>query len=255
MSHSLPACICIFNRVGRVWTVWMLMCSCGDQVLAVDYRWLAGFWISFLWYPLNAFTPFEVMSVLKYLSPFMFNHGCLRSRILSFFFTPPFIFYFFIFFSEGGDESITNSQHPSKSGKKSGKKSRIITEHDLLKHGAGLLLCRRRVIRARRRRRRGLKSWMTGRILTELARPPCHWIWSTDCVCFAAVMSFTVCAVMCQELIRMLDELANCSQCIFPQSHGSSDLDSFSLYFTSLCGPVLLPGCMWGISHCWNWLW
>lgn len=30
------------------------LCSGGDQVLAVDYRWLAGFWISFLRSPLNA---------------------------------------------------------------------------------------------------------------------------------------------------------------------------------------------------------
>lgn len=53
--------------------------------------------------------------------------------------------------------------------------------------------------------------------------------------------------VMCQEQVRMLDELDNCSQRTFPQSHGSSDLDSFSLYFTSLYSPVLLPFCMRGI--------
>lgn len=35
----------------------------------------------------------------------------------------------------------------------------------------------------------------------------------------------------------MLDELANCSRCRLTRSHGSSDLDSFSLYFTSLYGP------------------
>lgn len=44
--------------------------------------------------------------------------------------------------------------------------------------------------------------------------------------------------VMRRELIRMPDEVLNCSQCIFPQSHGSSGWDSFSLYFTSLYTPV-----------------
>lgn len=181
----------------------MLICSCGDQVLAVDYRWLAGFWISFLWYPLNAFTPFEVMSVLKYLSPFMFNHGCLRSRIL--------FFFFFFRVGEGGDESITTVRIHQRA-KKVWEKSSDITKHDFAKTPtqgcccvcAGWLGCSS-----------GLKSWMTGgswqgsltRSVTEFDRP---------IVCFAAVMSFYSMCVMCQELIHMLDELANCSQCIFP---------------------------------------
>lgn len=48
----------------------------------------------------------------------------------------------------------------------------------------------------------------------------------------------------------MLDELANCSQRTFHGSHGSSDLDSFSLYFTSLYSSLLSPGCMRGILYC-----
>lgn len=84
----------------------------GTEVLAMDYRWLAGFWISFLWYPLNVFIPFEVMSVLKYLSPFMYNHRCLRSRILL---SPPTLFFRW---------KHQNSQHPSKCTKVWGKSRR-----------------------------------------------------------------------------------------------------------------------------------
>lgn len=79
INESLIAhhCMYLYIQPGLVRLMWMLICSCGDPVLVVDYRWLAGFWISFLWYPLNVFTAFEVMSVLKYLRPFMFNHGCV----------------------------------------------------------------------------------------------------------------------------------------------------------------------------------
>lgn len=231
INESVIACMYLYIQPGCVWMVWMLICSCGDQVLAVDYRWLAGFWISFLWYPLNVFTPFEVMSVLKYLSPFMFNHGCLRLRN---------------FFFRGRQWKQHNSIH--QIAKKSLGKVLHITKHDLLKHNMRLLLCLRWVIRVQRR----VKELNDRRILTELAHLLCHWIWSTDCVFCSSNELYSMC-VMCQELIRMLDELANCSQCTFPQSHGSSDLDSFSLYFTSLYRPVLLPGCMWGILHCWNW--
>lgn len=211
----------------------MLICRCGDRVLAVDYRWLAGFWISFLWFPLNVFTPFEVMSVLKYLSSFMFNHGCLRSRIL-------------LFFREG-DESITTvsiHQRAKKSGKSPAHNEAwlVKTRHECRL----MLLCLRRVIRAQQR----VKKLNDRQILTVL----CHWMWLTDGVFCSRNELYSMC-VMCQELIRMLDERANCSQCTFLQSHGSSDLASFSLYFTSLYKPVLLPGCICGIRHCWNWLW
>lgn len=157
--------LCVFS----VWLVCMLICSCGDQVLAVDYRWLAGFWISFLWYPLNAFTPFEVMSVLKYLSPFMFNHGCLRSRIL--------FFFFFFRVGEGGDESITTVRIHQRA-KKVWEKSSDITKHDFAKTPTRLLLCLRRVIRVQQR----VKELNDRRILTGLAHSLRHWIWSTDCV-------------------------------------------------------------------------
>lgn len=100
--HSLPVCICMSNNtVGRVWAVWMSISSCGDQVLAVDYRWLAGFWISSPWYPLNVFTPFEGMSVLKYLSPFMFNTTMFALKESFFFFLRM-------------RWELHNSQHPSK---------------------------------------------------------------------------------------------------------------------------------------------
>lgn len=66
----------------------------------------------------------------------------------------------------------------------------------------------------------------------------------TDMRAFWTLMSFTVCAEKGQELIRMLNEVVNCSLCIFLYSHGSSDLDSFSLYFTSLYRLSLFPHCM-----------
>lgn len=110
INESLTSCVYLYSQPGRVWLVWMLICSCGDQVLAVDYRWLAGFWISFLWYPLNVFTPFEVMSVLKYLNPFMFNHGCLRSRI-----------FFFFFFYRGEEMKASQQSASIKEREKSGK--------------------------------------------------------------------------------------------------------------------------------------
>ena len=64
-----------------------------------------------------------------------------------------------------------------------------ITKHDLLKHNMRLLLCLRRVIRVQQR----VKELNDRRILTELA--PCS-VTEFDrlIVCFAAVMSFTVCA-------------------------------------------------------------
>lgn len=166
----------LYIKALRVWAVRILICSCGDQVLAVDYRWLAGFWISFLWYPLNAFTPFEVMSVLKYLSPFMFSHECLRSRI-SFLFFP---FSFFLFLKRVEMKASATVSIHQKSGEKSGKSPA---------HNEAWLARTQReatVVSAS-----GLKSWLTGGSLTELHHCSVtgfdRLIW-----CFAAVMSFTV---------------------------------------------------------------
>lgn len=148
----------------------VLICSCGDQVLAVDYRWLAGFWISFLWYPLNVFTAFEVMSVLKYLSPFMFNHGCLHSRIL-------------LFFSRGGDESSTTvsiHQRVKKSGKSPTHNEAwlVKTQHE---HWLRLL-CLCWVIRVQQR----VKELNARQILTALAHcSVTEFDWLT--VCFASM--------------------------------------------------------------------
>lgn len=51
----------------------------------------------------------------------------------------------------------------------------------------------------------GLKSWMTGGSWPRsLAHR--HWVWSTDCVFCRSNELYSLC-VMCQELIRMLDEL------------------------------------------------
>lgn len=63
-----------------------------------------------------------------------------------------------------------------------------ITKHDLLKHNMRLLLCLRWVIRVQQR----VKELNDRRILTELAH--CS-VTEFDqlIVCFAAVMSFTVC--------------------------------------------------------------
>lgn len=142
-----------------------------------------------------------------------------------------------------------NSQHPSKRGEKSLGKVLHITKRDLLERNSRQLLCLRRAIMAQRR----VKELNDKRILMELAHRSVtgfdRLIWW-----FRRSNELYSMCVMCQELIRMPDELANCSQCTLPQSHGSSDLDSFSLYFTSLYRPVLLPGSMWGILHCWNWL-
>lgn len=70
--------------------------------------------------PFECVHAFEVMSVLKYLSSFMFNHGCLRSGIL-------------FFFLGKGDESITTVHIHQRSGKKNLGKVLHITKHDLLK--------------------------------------------------------------------------------------------------------------------------
>lgn len=156
--------------------------------------------------------------------------------------------FFFPFFWEAGDESITVSIHQREKKKSLGKVLHI-TKHDLLKHKerqSCLLL----LIRVQQ----WVKELNDRRILTGPHSRLCHWIWSTDCVFFSSNELYSMC-VMCQELICMLDEMVNCSQCIFPRSPGSSDLDSFTLYFTSLYRPLLLPGCMWGILHYCKWLW
>lgn len=111
INESLIDCEYLYIKPGHVWAQWIWLRTCGDPVLAADYRWLAGFWISFLRFPLNVFTPFEVMSTFKYLGPLMFNHGCLRSRNLFFL---PFLPW------EGGDKGIAASRRPSKSRGKSG---------------------------------------------------------------------------------------------------------------------------------------
>ena len=130
-------------------------------------------------------------------------------------FKDSFFFSFFFFFLGWGREEMKASQQSGsikERKKKVWEKSSDITKHDFAKTPtrgcccvcAGWLGCSS-----------GLKSWMTGgswrgsltRSVTEFDRP---------IVCFAAVMSFYSMCVMCQELIRMLDELANCSQCTFP---------------------------------------
>ena len=130
-------------------------------------------------------------------------------------FKDSFFFFFLFFFLGWGREEMKASQQSGsikERKKKVWEKSSDITKHDFAKTPtrgcccvcAGWLGCSS-----------GLKSWMTGgswrgsltRSVTEFDRP---------IVCFAAVMSFYSMCVMCQELIRMLDELANCSQCTFP---------------------------------------
>lgn len=154
----------------------------------------------------------------------------------------------FFFFFGGRRWKHHNSQHPSKS-KKLWEKVLHITKHDLLKHNVGLLLCLCWVIRVQQ----WVKELNDRRILTELAH--CSVTEFDQLVCFCSSNELYSMCVMCQELIRMLDELVNCSQCTFPQSHGSSDLDSFTLILPHYTGRCYLPGCIWGILHCWNWFW
>lgn len=91
-----------------------------------------------------------------------------------------------------------------------------------------------------RRQAKGVKDM---RILTEFAHFSAVDFDRLTCA-FLTLMSFAICAEKCQELIHVLTGMVNCSLCIFLFSHGSSDLDSFSLYFTSLYSPSLLPHCM-----------
>jgi len=167
--------VCLYIEPALLWMVWMLICSCGDQVLAVDYRWLAGFWISFLWYPLNVFNAFEVVSVLKYLNPFMFNHGCLHWRNL-----------FLSFFEMKAPQQSPSFEEHKSLGKVHTKVH--ITKHDLLKHNMRLLFCLRWVIGLQPR----VIELNDRQILIELTRfsvPE----FDRLTVCFAKVMSFTVC--------------------------------------------------------------
>lgn len=91
------------------------------------------------------------------------------------------------FFVEEGDESITTVSIHQRA--KKSWKSPAIMKHDLLKHNMRLMLCLRWVIRVQQR----VKELNDRRILTELAH--CS-VTEFDrlIVCFAAVMSFTVCA-------------------------------------------------------------
>lgn len=93
----------------------------------------------------------------------MFNHGCLRSRILSLFSSySPFFFLFFL-----RKEMKASQQSASIKERKSLGKVPHITKHDLLKQNVRLLLCLRWVIGAQQR----VKELNDRRILTERAPP------------------------------------------------------------------------------------
>lgn len=139
---------------------------------------------------------FEVVSLLKYLSPFMFNRSC---------------FAFFFFFSGRRRWKHRSYRDPSKctkvcktttKNKKSSRASRTGW------NPAG-------------RRLQWVKGakWQTGPDGAHTL--PWNGIWSTDCVFCSSNELYSMC-VTCQDLICMLDELVNCSQCTFPESHGSS---------------------------------
>lgn len=149
------------------------------------------------------------------------------------FFPPLSVFLYSFFFGGGGreDESNKNSQQPSNPcGGKVREKSCTRDEVRLVKQPRSRLL-------------RGGEGGAAGQRGEQQADPDrAHS--PSDVHAFWTLMSFTVCVEKCQKLIRMLNEVVNCSLCIFLYSHGSSDLDSFSLYFTSLFSPSLLPHCM-----------
>lgn len=84
------------------------------------------------------------------------------------------------------------------------------TKHYLLKHKQGCCVWVQQQV----------KELNDRRILTALTLSSWHWLWWTDCVFCSYNELYSVC-VTCQQLICLLDALANCSVLISRHSHSS----------------------------------